>query len=212
MGGGMLLRYLGEHGDQTPIRAGVALAAPLDFPAMGRYLEGHVAARAMNFAMVNGVKMFLAPCFLRSSLKDKVSVGKALRACTLRQLEEAIICPLHGYADAEEYYRRNSPLPVMSRIAVPTLIVNAEDDPVIGMETLPLEEVRKNPNVRMALTRRGGHIGWGRGGLAGTSWADAITARFVKVHVHGPEAARLVQVDLRDHAPVEHMTLQPPMS
>jgi len=205
------LRYLGEHGDQTPIRAGVALAAPLDFPAVGRFLERSAASRALNFAMVNGVKMFMAP-ILKSSLKDTVRVGSALRACTLRQLEEAIICPLHGYDDAEEYYRKNSPLPVMSRIAVPTLIVNAEDDPVIGAETLPLEEVRKNPNVRMALTRRGGHIGWGRGGLAASSWADAVAARFLKVHLRGPEAAGMVQVDLRDHTPLQHMTLQPPMS
>uniref|UniRef100_A0A7S3HL67 Uncharacterized protein n=1 Tax=Spumella elongata TaxID=89044 RepID=A0A7S3HL67_9STRA len=109
-----------------------------------------------------------------------MSKKDVLTATSLRRLEEASICKLHGYADAEEYYASNSPRPFLQAIAVPTLVVNAQDDPVVGISTLPREELAKNPRVYTVITRRGGHIGWGSGGLGAAAWTDDMAVDFMQ--------------------------------
>merc|ERR1719330_1219870 len=117
---------------------------------------------------------------LRSPYMRGLDVGRAWRATTLRQLEEATICRLHGYKDGVEYYTLNSPKPVLDRISVPTLVIHAEDDPVVSVSTLPLEALRSNPRIFVAITRRGGHIGWGGGGAVAGAWTDSMAARFIR--------------------------------
>ncbi|CAE8733247.1 unnamed protein product, partial [Polarella glacialis] len=180
MGAGILLKHLGEEGPNARFKAAVAIAAPVDFLAVGNSLESSLKKRLMNFVMVSGVKLFMIHSFLKSPYADQLDVGKMWRARTLRQLEEASICKLHGYANSEDYYAQNSPRTVLPAIAVPTLIVNAEDDPVVSFKTLPVEDLKKNPRLYVAITKRGGHIGWGSGGLGAAAWTDAMAAHFMQ--------------------------------
>jgi len=181
MGAGLLLRYAGEEGPHLRLRGVVAIAAPVDFPAVGQSLESSFKKLALNFIMVSGVKGMMMRSLWTSEFAKAADFGRALRARTLRQLEEATICRMHGYKDAEDYYTQNSPRPVIGRIAVPTLIVNAEDDPVVSVKTLPLEALNSNPRIYTATTRRGGHIGWGSGGLGSASWTDSMARNFLEV-------------------------------
>uniref|UniRef100_A0A7S1WKX9 AB hydrolase-1 domain-containing protein n=1 Tax=Alexandrium catenella TaxID=2925 RepID=A0A7S1WKX9_ALECA len=181
MGGGILLRHIGEAGAKTRLRAVVSIAAPVDYPAVGASLESNLKKRALNFAMTNGVKLFMLRSALRcDAVRSRLDVGRLLRARTMRQIEEASICPVHGYEDAREYYAKNSPAPLLERISVPTLVIHAEDDPVVSMATLPVEAMRRNPNIYVAVTRRGGHIGWGSGGLGAASWTDSMAVHFMQ--------------------------------
>jgi len=180
MGAGMLLRYLGEEGPRVRLKAAVAVAAPVDFPAVGKSLESSLKKRGINFLMVNGVKLFMMRSLVHSPFANLLNRGAILRATSLRQLEEASICALHGYKDAEEYWTVNSPLSKLQGIAVPTLVVNAEDDPVVSISTLPLEALKQNPRVYVAITRRGGHIGWGSGGLGAAAWTDNMAVHFMQ--------------------------------
>merc|ERR1712224_130669 len=130
--------------------------------------------------MVNGVKMFMVASFFKSPYAHLVDKSTVLRAHTLRQLEEASICKVHGYKDGFDYYSQNSPRPKLSGIAVPTLVINAEDDPVVSSATLPLEDMKRNPRIYVTITRRGGHIGWGSGGLGAAAWTDNMAVDFMQ--------------------------------
>jgi len=178
MGAGMLMRYLGMEGDRCRLRAGVALAGPTDYPAMSRYIESTWKKRLVNWIMVNGVKLFMMRSFFTSPYCKDLSRRDILAAKNLRELEEASICKLHGYADSADYYKSNDPLPVLGQISVPTLVVNAEDDPVVGISTLARDELSKNSRIYTVVTKRGGHIGWGSGGLGASAWTDDMAVDF----------------------------------
>merc|ERR1711924_80329 len=100
-----------------------ALATPVDFPAVGASLESNL--RQLDHYQI-------------------------LMARTLRQLEDASICVMHGYKDAWEYYEANNPRPLLGQISVPTLIINAEDDPIVCCSTLPLDEMQLNRQIYVA--------------------------------------------------------------
>ena len=82
------------------------------------------------------------------------------RIRTIREFDDAFTAPHHGFRDAADYYHRASSLRVVDRIAVPTLILSAEDDPFVPAEQFRDPVVRANPRVTSAITRHGGHCGF----------------------------------------------------
>lgn len=159
MGGNLLLKWLGEVKSDAPICAAAAVSAPFLLAAAadnlgigparyyGRYLTGQMIERIRR-------KFRVTPPASMPPLR-------AIRS--LRDFDEYITAPLHGFANAEDYYQRNSCLDSLHRIEVPTLIVNAVDDPLVPRATLPGAEAL-SPQVTLELSRRGGHIGFvGRG-------------------------------------------------
>ena len=130
--------------------------------------------------MTTGVKLLMFHELRRSQFAHLVDMRKALAARTLQDIDEAATCPLQGYANASEFYEAVTPRPHLSKIGIPTLLVHAEDDPVISYTTMPFQDLRRNPRLYVAVTKRGGHIGWGSGGLGAGAWTDAMAAHFVQ--------------------------------
>eukprot|EP00931_Biecheleriopsis_adriatica_P106246 TRINITY_DN80731_c0_g1_i1.p1 TRINITY_DN80731_c0_g1~~TRINITY_DN80731_c0_g1_i1.p1 ORF type:complete len:398 (-),score=65.20 TRINITY_DN80731_c0_g1_i1:72-1265(-) len=181
MGGGILLRHLGEEGPRTRFQAAVTVAAAVDHPKVVAALESSIKKRVLNFLMASGMKLVLAQGALQApccaGLFDK---GKIMRATSIRQIDELTMCLLAGHKSSEEFYESVSPAPKLSRVAVPTLVIHAEDDPVVSVKTLPVEEMRRNPRIYVTITRRGGHIGWGSGGLGAAAWTDNMAVDFMQ--------------------------------
>jgi predicted alpha/beta-fold hydrolase len=75
------------------------------------------------------------------------------------EFDEQITAPLHGFAGAEEYYARSSSRQYLGRIAVPTLILHARDDPFMCPDTVPADAELSN-TVTLELSDHGGHIGF----------------------------------------------------
>jgi predicted alpha/beta-fold hydrolase len=101
-------------------------------------------------------------------------------ARTFRQIDDAATGPIHGFADADDYYARASSLPYLSQIRVPTLLINARDDPFEPGEVLDLAEVRASELVRCAFTDRGGHVGWVIGPpWAARSWGEDLAVEWL---------------------------------
>jgi predicted alpha/beta-fold hydrolase len=92
------------------------------------------------------------------------------RRLTMRQFDELYTAPRGGFADALDYYRRASSLPLIARIEVPTFILTARDDPFIAAESF-VGLNGKHLEVEMA--DRGGHMGFlGADGSGGIRWAE----------------------------------------
>ena len=68
--------------------------------------------------------------------------------------------PLNGYKDAEEFYLEGSPNNFMDGIHIPTLLVNAKNDPILTAECFPFEQCEKHKNVFLEAPDRGGHVGF----------------------------------------------------
>src|SRR5258708_2201032 len=76
--------------------------------------------------------------------------------------------PLYGYKDAADYWQRNSSREFLSTINIPTLILNAKDDPFLGLRCYPKVEAETNPFVELEIPDHGGHVGF----IRSESWLE----------------------------------------
>jgi len=158
LGGNALLKWLANRGDSARaiVRAAVAVSAPLDLAAGADALE-------------RGFGRVYAWMFLRT-LRRKVAEKAVLhpgqfdlaRLCatrTLREFDDLYTAPMHGFRDADDYYARASAKPVLGAIRVPTLILNALNDPFLPARNLP-GPGEVSPQVTLEYPATGGHVGF----------------------------------------------------
>jgi predicted alpha/beta-fold hydrolase len=162
LGGNALLRWLGEsqHGAEI-VDAACAVSAPLDLARGGA-------------ALSSGFNMLYTRMFLRS-LKPKClskleqfpglfDRAALLDARDLYAFDNAVTAPLHGYRDTDDYWHRASARHVLDDITVPTLVLNARNDPFLPGEHLPAAAA---PCVTLEYPSDGGHVGFSTGPLPG---------------------------------------------
>lgn len=165
LGGNALLKWLGERGeDATGVVAhAAAVSAPIDLAAAGRAL-----GRGFNMVYT---RMFLG------SLKRKASAklaqfpgsfdGNAMRAAkTLYDFDNAVTAPLHGFRDADDYWQRASSWPQLAGIRVPTLVLNARNDPFLP-ECALAHARGASKHVKLDFPAHGGHVGFLSGPFPG---------------------------------------------
>jgi hypothetical protein len=171
LGGNVLLRLLAEQGDDTALDLAAAVSVPYDLAASSLVLDGPGRFTRLYRAR-----------FLRS-LRVK-ALGKAARfpghldatairaVTTLRGFDDAVTAPVHGFADAADYYARCSSGPVLGAIARPTLLLSAADDPFVQRPAIP-DAAADNPHLDVVLSDAGGHVGFLTGSLARPDfWAE----------------------------------------
>lgn len=159
LGANVLLKWLGEQGEAAAaiVESAVAVSAPFDLRAAVEVLD-----RGFN-------KWTYTANFLRT-MKTKVlakiagrivSISPAaVRACTtLRAIDELCTAPLHGFANAEDYYRRASSKPLLREIRVAALLINARNDPFIPEAILP-SRAQVAAQVALEFPGSGGHVGF----------------------------------------------------
>jgi len=103
---------------------------------------------------------------------------------TVRRFDELYTAPHHGFVDAADYYYRASALRVADRIAVPALILTAEDDPFVPTAPFYGAEMTGNANITLVITPHGGHCAYlahAENGYDGY-WAEREILRFAELH------------------------------
>ncbi|MEJ2343037.1 MAG: alpha/beta fold hydrolase [Gemmatimonadales bacterium] len=184
LGGNVLLKYLGETGAEGSPRlaAAAAISVPFDLAAATARME-----RGMGLLYT---RFFLRS--LRDGVRAKAEDGPlpydpatALKARTLRDFDEAVTAPLHGFMSASDYYERSSSLRYLAAIRVPTLLLQAKDDPFHPVSAEETGTVRDNPWLQAGFVERGGHVGFvgGPTPLLPFFWAEAEAVRFVATYL-----------------------------
>jgi predicted alpha/beta-fold hydrolase len=178
LGGNALLKYLGEAGSQALqlIAAACAISAPLDLVAAGNTLD-------RGFNRVVYVRSFLRSLKRKSLAKLKrfphlYEAHRVRRARTLREFDDIVTAPLHGFLDAEDYWTRASSKRWLRSVRVPTLVINARDDPFLPARYLPvIAEV--SDAVTLEFPAHGGHAAFVSGPFPGTiDWLPRRTLGF----------------------------------
>lgn len=165
LGGNALLKWLSREGERAGgiARAAAAVSAPMDLVTAGDRL-----GRGFNRVYGN---LFLSTLRAKSLAKlarfPGLYDGNAVRrARTLRQFDDVVTAPLHGFRDADDYWTRASTRGELRRIAVRTLIVHARNDPFLPGTYLPLPE-EVSPAVTLEFPAGGGHAGFPQGPFPG---------------------------------------------
>lgn len=160
MGGNLLLKWLGECGADVPVYAAVAASVPFELaPAAERLRSG--SARGYDRYLLGGLRRYVRRKF--ASVASPVALPALRRLGSIMEFDEFVTAPLHGFRGAADYYARASCGPWLRCIGIPTLIVNAVDDPLVPRETLPRPE-QLAASVTLDLAVRGGHVGFVAGG------------------------------------------------
>ena len=161
LGGNVLLKWLGEQGSLVPeqVRAAAAVSVPFDLERGARHIE-------------RGMSRVYTRHFLRT-LKGKARAKLAQypgafdlialeRAATLYDFDNAVTAPLHGFANAHDYYQQASSLQYVTAVRVPTLLLSSQDDPFLPGDVIlqVLSEARSNPLISAEVWPRGGHVGF----------------------------------------------------
>ncbi|HET7583962.1 MAG TPA: alpha/beta fold hydrolase [Gemmatimonadaceae bacterium] len=183
LGGNVLLKWLGEQGARVPavVRGAATVSVPYDLARSARYIQ-HGFARVYQ-------AHFLRSLRAKARLKEAAfpgrvpSAARAQRARTLYDFDDCFTAPLHGFADADEYYARSSSLQFLGAIAVPTLLLSARDDPFLPPEALRDVQavVQSNTAVTLEIVERGGHVGFvgGRWPWRATYYAESRVLDFL---------------------------------
>ena len=158
LGGNMLACLLAKEGNDLPVDAAVIVSAPFMLEACSYHMEkgfSRVYQRyLLNLLKANAARKLAAyPGTLPINLAQLKSVRR------IREFDDLITARIHGYADAIDYYRQCSAMPMLNRIAKPTLIIHAKDDPFMDHQVIPKPESLP-PQVEYQLTEHGGHVGF----------------------------------------------------
>lgn len=160
LGGNVLLKWLGERGEAAAgvVRRAVAVSAPIDLAAADRALSA-------GFSRLVYARMFLDTLKRKSAQKlarhpAAFDARRASAARTLYEFDDAVTAPLHGFADAADYYARASSGPLLKSIRVPTLMLNARNDPFLPRAALERASREASSHVMLEFPRGGGHAGF----------------------------------------------------
>lgn len=161
LGGNVLLKFLGERGNDLPpqLKAAAAISVPFDLSRSSTRINRGLSRLYQRFFLNS----------LRRKAQEKAArfpdLAPASRIAGIRTLEDfdnVITGPLHGFRNAQDYYDRSSSLPWLKRIRLNTLLLSAIDDPMLPPDVL--DEVRKvarqNPALHLEFVDRGGHAGF----------------------------------------------------
>ncbi len=162
LGGNVLLKWLGELGDRAPIDAAVAVSVPFDLAATVTRLDLGFA-RVYQQRLLRCLKWSTARKLTRMRLPVDAAGLAAIR--TLREFDQRLTAPLHGFRDADDYYSRATCRPYLQHIVRPTLIVHAVDDPFMTPQVIPAV-AELSSALRLELSSRGGHVGF----VSGPPW------------------------------------------
>ena len=163
LGGNVLLKYLGESGYDTPLRAATAVCVPLNLHECAEALN-HGFSRTYQRYLLKRMKQSIGRKFDRHTAA--FDWDKAMSARTFAEFDDLVTAPLHGFDGMQDYYDRCSSTNFLAEIERPTLVINALDDPFMTPEVIPAEE-DLSANVTLEVAKAGGHVGFINGG---TPW------------------------------------------
>ncbi|MGZ3236442.1 MAG: YheT family hydrolase [Burkholderiaceae bacterium] len=178
LGGNALLRWLGESQHQAEIiDAACSISAPLDLAGGGAALS-----RGLNMLYTRSFLRTLKPKCLKKleqfpGLFDR---EKMLSTRDLYEFDNVVTAPLHGYRNTEDYWNRASAKHVLTDITVPTLVLNAQNDPFLPAHHLPRSAAS---SVTLEYPKQGGHVGFAVGSLPGSlNWLPQRMLQFLEGH------------------------------
>ena len=178
MGGNISLKYLGEKTSKIPkaLKSAVTISVPCNLESAAKKL-----AYKRNYIYM---KRFLL--LLKKKMKQKEV--KFAKECditnfnsirTFEQFDNRYTAPIHGFSSAQDYWHQCSSINFLNNISVPTLIINALDDPFLMPSCYPYEAANVNPNIFLATPEYGGHVGFVSFNSEKVYWSEEMMLKFI---------------------------------
>ncbi|KAI9486060.1 MAG: Alpha/Beta hydrolase protein [Benjaminiella poitrasii] len=180
LGSNILVKYLGEEGEKTPLKAAISVANPFDFKlSMARLNESYLGRKVYSAKMAQNLKRTFARHMDVLVKGGKINPDEVMAAQTIREFDEACTRKMFDYSTVNQYYQDASSRRLIEDVKIPLLCLNALDDPVATAECIPYDKIEANPNIVLATTDYGGHLGWFENIRYPTRWVVKPLTEFI---------------------------------
>lgn len=201
IGANILVKYLGEEGENTPLGGAAAICNPWDLLVCDRFICRTVIQRLYDKVLAFGLRSYAQlhqVAFSRIADWDLIS-----KSCSIRDFDNHCTRVVGQYETVDTYYRKSSSAYHLHSVSIPLFCISSLDDPVCTKEAIPWDECRVNANVVLGLTRHGGHLAFFEGLTATSIWWVRATTEFLENLC----ASSLLHV--QKHVPVPSSGLSP---
>ncbi len=187
LGGNVLLKWLGEQGNQLDLFAAVAVSVPLLLNVCATKLDNGFS-KLYRANLLRELKLYISEKQQHleklgaTQEADKIKqLGDLSTIHSFWQYDDRVVAPLHGFANVDDYYQRSSSRQFLKSITVPTLVIQAHDDPFMTTDVLP-DANELSPSVQLDITQGGGHVGFitGRNPFKPVYWLEQRIIAFLK--------------------------------
>ncbi|MES2598180.1 MAG: alpha/beta fold hydrolase [Verrucomicrobiota bacterium] len=181
LGANLSLKAVGERAPHPSIRAVIGISGPVDLASSAVAIDQKPANRVYQKRFLQSLKdKVVAKSARYPELHEMLAGNDGIRAVTtLKEFDERITAPLHGFADAEDYWAKASSLPYLPNIRVPALLLSARNDPLLTAASFPEELARSSEHLHLEAPMNGGHVGFHdfRAGLQ--PWSERRVLEFL---------------------------------
>ncbi|KAL5202103.1 hypothetical protein ABZP36_013055 [Zizania latifolia] len=177
IGANILVKYLGEEGEGTPVAGAVSICSPWDLLVTSRFIVRKLVQRCYDRALAIGLKGYAE---LHQPVMARLANWEDIRKShSIREFDRHATCVVAKYETVDTFYRRCSSANYIDNVSVPLLCISALDDPLCTREAIPWDECRANKNIVLATTPNGGHLAFFQGLTAGKLWWVGAVSEFL---------------------------------
>ncbi len=192
LGGNVVAKYVGEHGDALPaeVRGAAVISVPFDLARSAEAIDGPGFWPSVYRGRF--LRTLREKALQKAELHPEAFDTRAIRAArTFAEYDAAVTAPLHGFSSALDYWTKCSAARFLDGVRRPLLAISSTDDPIVPADAIPRDAPARNPHVRLELTDRGGHDAFVGGWPFWPSyWAEACAVDFLAGLVGEADAVR----------------------
>jgi uncharacterized protein len=184
LGGNVLLKYLGEYGENCQLDTAVAVSVPFELNDAADRLD-------RGFSKIYQRHLIRK---IRNRIKDKFKNRKdapfhssdLFKWTNFHLFDNFVTAPLHGFSSSAEYYRLCSSRQFLKDITIPVLIIHAKDDPFLTTSAIP-DDSDLPENITLELSIKGGHVGFINGSFPWRPnyWLESRIPEYLKNFLNG---------------------------
>ncbi|MBX3709293.1 MAG: hydrolase [Gammaproteobacteria bacterium] len=183
LGGNVLLKWLGETGNQNPLSAATAISVPFELhKAAKRIQQGF--SRFYEWYLVKCARQRLLQKFQQMPVPAPINISLLSKVNDVQELDGKYTVPVHGFSSVDEYYTVSSSRQYLRSIQIPTLLVHSKDDPFMSEDVIP-EQSELSEHITLEVTEAGGHVGFVSGKFPWRPeyWLEERVPEFLKYYL-----------------------------
>ncbi len=160
LGGNMLLKLLGEWGNNSPIVSAIAISAPMQLDSSANAINKGFS-KLYQYRLMKILKQQLTQKYLYHDMQSLIGLKREdiNKLNSFWDFDDAYTAPIHGFKNATDYYQKSSSKQFLKDIKTNTLIINALDDPFMSQDIIPKKN-ELSQHTKLELYLHGGHVGF----------------------------------------------------
>ncbi|XP_002971512.2 embryogenesis-associated protein EMB8 [Selaginella moellendorffii] len=182
LGANILVRYLGQEGENCILSGAVSLCNPFDLVVADEdFRKGfnNIYDKSLATSLRT---IFRKHAALFEEIGGEYNIPLAANAKTVRQFDEGLTRVSFGYRSVDEYYADASSSKSIEHVKVPLFCIQAANDPIAPNRAIPRAAIKENRNCLLVVTPKGGHLGWvaGQNAPFGNPWTDTVVVEYLE--------------------------------